>query len=356
MKRESIIVLIVFISILWAEFSESQLITHKLDITGWDKINIEKLTPEIAKDYWSNNAGNAQLMGGSFLIYNKYDNKIYCTDGFNQRIVVFDEDLNFVCEFGKFGQGPGEINGPIGIAFNRDGRYVIANMNNRRLDIFNKNDNFLYSINLLNTDLMVYPRTDDKGRIYYSSLPDSCLISISNFDNNYRGKIGKPTNIGFDGYGFELENMIYFQVDNKGDIYCSFRHLPFIRKYDSSWKLVYEYDYSNIPGIKEIIIEHKKKNPEHLKTSWSAKCLCTGFDVDDRYIYIFFGYEGAISNRYYHNNEKCFYVLDKDNLNLVKKLAFYIEGKKVSFHGYDFTSDEFIYVINSPRTLCKYKK
>ena len=57
--------------------------------------------------------------------YNKYDDKIYVLDSSNHRIIVLNKDFKYLTKFGRFGQGPGEFNVPIGIEFTKSGDLLI---------------------------------------------------------------------------------------------------------------------------------------------------------------------------------------------------------------------------------------
>lgn len=64
------------------------------------------------------------------------DEQLYvCEYGGNDRVQVFDREGNYRREFGKFGTGPGEFQRPGGIVW-RDGRIVIADAFNNRIQVF----------------------------------------------------------------------------------------------------------------------------------------------------------------------------------------------------------------------------
>ena len=55
-----------------------------------------------------------------------YDNQVYVCDGNNNRIQVFDLDLNFVRSIGSRGNGRGEFNKPLDVKFDTAGNMYIA--------------------------------------------------------------------------------------------------------------------------------------------------------------------------------------------------------------------------------------
>lgn len=61
---------------------------------------------------------------------------LWISDGFLDSVAVFDRDGTFLMSLGRTGQGPGELSLPAGIAAHGDGRVVVADSINRRLQFF----------------------------------------------------------------------------------------------------------------------------------------------------------------------------------------------------------------------------
>ena len=57
-------------------------------------------------------------------------------DTFNHRIQVFDLSGKFVAKFGTKGSGMGEFNRPVSAAVLSDGKIVVSDNNNSRIQIF----------------------------------------------------------------------------------------------------------------------------------------------------------------------------------------------------------------------------
>jgi len=64
-------------------------------------------------------------------------------DGKECRVFVFDAAGKFVRSFGRKGQGPGELNGPIGIAMTPANEIMVEDSLNRRLSYFSRDGTFL---------------------------------------------------------------------------------------------------------------------------------------------------------------------------------------------------------------------
>jgi DNA-binding beta-propeller fold protein YncE len=59
------------------------------------------------------------------------------------RLVWVTRDGKFIKEFGRHGRKPGEFMGPHGLAFDSQGRLFVADRSNNRVQIFDKNMNFV---------------------------------------------------------------------------------------------------------------------------------------------------------------------------------------------------------------------
>jgi sugar lactone lactonase YvrE len=73
--------------------------------------------------------------------------EIFVVDGHaangNNRIVKYAADGTFILEFGGTGYGPGELRGPHAIAMAPDGRLFVADRQNQRIVIFDQDGNYL---------------------------------------------------------------------------------------------------------------------------------------------------------------------------------------------------------------------
>ncbi|GIU70885.1 MAG: hypothetical protein KatS3mg003_0364 [Candidatus Nitrosocaldaceae archaeon] len=72
------------------------------------------------------------------------DGRIIVADTNNHRIQVFDSNGNFLFEFGDEGDGEGEFEQPHGIAVDSNDRIIVADTNNHRIQVFDSNGNFLF--------------------------------------------------------------------------------------------------------------------------------------------------------------------------------------------------------------------
>ena len=75
------------------------------------------------------------------------ENQFFITDVVRQQIVIVDRSGNEVHSFGHYGKegAPGELNYPNGLAVDDNGRIYVADTNNSRIQIFDKEGNYLIS-------------------------------------------------------------------------------------------------------------------------------------------------------------------------------------------------------------------
>jgi DNA-binding beta-propeller fold protein YncE len=68
----------------------------------------------------------------------------YVSDGYgNSRVVKFTRDGKFVKTWGKKGDAPGDFNLPHGIAVDKRGRVYVGDRDNRRMQVFDADGNFI---------------------------------------------------------------------------------------------------------------------------------------------------------------------------------------------------------------------
>jgi DNA-binding beta-propeller fold protein YncE len=69
------------------------------------------------------------------------DGRVLVADGYvNSRVVVLDSDGKYLEEFGEPGDGPGQFDVVHGLALARGGRILVADRDNRRIQVFRESD------------------------------------------------------------------------------------------------------------------------------------------------------------------------------------------------------------------------
>lgn len=74
------------------------------------------------------------------------DGNLYVADRYNHRVQVFDQDGNFIRQFGNYGSGNGEFNEVTGIHVAPDGKVYVSEWHNARVQVFDSQGKFIRSI------------------------------------------------------------------------------------------------------------------------------------------------------------------------------------------------------------------
>ncbi len=64
------------------------------------------------------------------------NNELYVCDSNNDRVQIFDLDLNFKRSFGKKGTGRGQFNSPADVNFDSKGNIYVTDQENHRIQVF----------------------------------------------------------------------------------------------------------------------------------------------------------------------------------------------------------------------------
>lgn len=129
-------------------------------------------------------------MDGPTLAIVGSDQKLYVGDGYyNSRIVVYDLSGRFLYSWGSKGYGKGQIQNPHGLAFDKDGRLLVADRDNGRIQLFDKLGNYIDEWHSAELGRPWSLCTDDEGFIYSIDGGDQD-------DNNPRSGIVKLSSDG----------------------------------------------------------------------------------------------------------------------------------------------------------------
>ncbi len=135
---------------------------------------------------------------------------IYVTLPTRGRVVVFDNNGNFVRVFGSKGMAPGSLRGPLGIAVDSQRKRIyVADRERFRLVIFNLNGKFLSETTLMSP---VQPCVA-KDRVYLTTFGPIAILSLDGKILNTWG--ARSRSVG----GFDYPHGIC--VDSHGSVYVS---------------------------------------------------------------------------------------------------------------------------------------
>jgi sugar lactone lactonase YvrE len=74
------------------------------------------------------------------------DGHVYVSDTGNKRIAIFDENGEFLQEFGGAGLGEGQLDEPVGLALDENGNLYVADTWNQRVQVFEEDGNGIASV------------------------------------------------------------------------------------------------------------------------------------------------------------------------------------------------------------------
>lgn len=187
---------------------------------------------------------------------------VYIADTGNNRIVrLFNKghNLQFVKNIGKYGTGTAEFNQPRGIALDSQGNVYVTDRGNHRIQIFDKNDKFKFNFGkygksegkLYYPDAIVVNDKSEKWSYYHDQ-----FIMISDLNNsriqkfNKRGKFIKS--IEAKDFGFANAYLAYMALDYYNNVYVTDTINHCIHKFDHNLNYLTSYGRKG-KGDKEFI-------------------------------------------------------------------------------------------------------
>ena len=139
---------------------------------------------------------------------------IYVTDGYvNSRVVKFSKEGRYLTAWGKKGKGDGEFDLPHSVAVDRQGRVLVADRENRRVQIFDADGKFLEKWTHVGSPWGL------------QLMPDGTLYIVDGYNNrvvktDLKGKVLGA--FGEQGRGpGQLNYSHHIAVDGDGNIYVS---------------------------------------------------------------------------------------------------------------------------------------
>lgn len=288
---------------------------------------------------------------------NKFDKNLYIADCKNHRVVVLNDNLEYIRDFGRRGGGPVEFNEPNLIRFDNEGNLLILDFLNFRIQRITPLGKYLSSFSNTKFSSMLNFNVNKDNRIYFNSAKDGTLTVVTDIMGNALFKFGELFVKDNDPQFRHLSNEQIFEFDEEGNSYCAFIHKPVLRKYDREFNMIFEINLKYIPEIRERLRRFnervgKFKKEEGItldRMSLIRKHLIECISVDDKYIYL----------PLYHNS---LYKLNKNNGAIVSKyilksIAENYDEKNVYISYIDASSKDFIYAIESRNFLIlKYEK
>jgi len=151
--------------------------------------------------------------------------KILVADTGNNRVQVFNVDGIFQYEFGQMGNKPGQFNGPQGIAINGKGKIFVADTNNHRIQVFNHEGIYLRTVGEADKGQDAGARGVVRGPMalamdsldqLYVLEPPAHRLQIFNEKGQYIGMIGEKGS----GPG-QFDNPVDIAIDENDNLYVA---------------------------------------------------------------------------------------------------------------------------------------
>ena len=183
------------------------------------------------------------------VILNK-KNEIIVLDSGNNRVMVYDNNGNFLREFGRIGQGPGEFMDPSDINIDREGNIYVLDTGNGRIQKFDPEGNYVSNAKILPplTPLYDHFEFDSKGRICLNRFSESRIFNIySNIWKN-PGRIERvipALDINHRSYRPRVLNDVYFGLDREDNFYLLYQVIPRLRKFDKNGILIFDIELTS---------------------------------------------------------------------------------------------------------------
>lgn len=257
------------------------------------------------------------------------EGNIYIADSGNQRVLKFSDEGEFIKNFGRKGQGPGEFQCPWLLEI-YDGEIFVYDWN-RNIQKFTLNGEYLSGFKLKGGIYLDFVM-DSKGCIYLGRLTSrKGNFLIEKFDSEgseiikFCEMIEPPTRPLVLIY-----NNSKLCVDGHDNIYIAFRYINKIRKYNSDGILLREFARD---------LTYNPIKPEHTPDDKKPFNLdgITGDIFCDKHNRVF-----VISNKIWNDNGHLIEVLGEEGMVLGNFYSGYLGGKLPSYS--ELPRDQNLYI------------
>ena len=141
---------------------------------------------------------------------------LYCSEEFNNRVHVFNEDGEPIGIWGEAGSEDGQLNGPSGLVFDSDDNILVVDAKNDRVQKFTKDGEFIaaFGAGQLNSPWGIDVDADDNvyvsdwgnDRVQKFSSDGELLLTFGGSEVSDGGELDHPADVA---------------VDSQGDVYVS---------------------------------------------------------------------------------------------------------------------------------------
>lgn len=152
---------------------------------------------------------------------------VYVLDTKDGRVKVFDAQGEFVRAFGKAGQGPGELNQPVGILITPENEVLVEDALNQRLAFFSLEGTFLRQVSTAKALGLTGIQMDGRGLIIARSMgigeAGKLSFDVKTYDREFNPKV-KLTSVEFPispqaKFNPFLATNLLYALDDQGHLY-----------------------------------------------------------------------------------------------------------------------------------------
>ncbi len=142
------------------------------------------------------------------------DGSFVVSDGYtNTRVVKFDKNGKYLMAWGTKGSGPGQFNGPHGIATDQNRRVYVSDRGNHRIQVLDENGKFLDQWPDIRSPFAIYIAAD--GHLWVA---DGATDKFLEYDSTGKFVYGWGTHGTVPGAFWAVHG---FSVDTDGNLYAS---------------------------------------------------------------------------------------------------------------------------------------
>ncbi len=179
---------------------------------------------------------------GSARIRTDQTGNIYVLNREDSSILVYDRTFKFLRRIGSFGQGPEDLMHPSDFTIDRNGRIIVADTGNNRIQILSAEGKRILSFKYYEPSSIDVLST---GEIWVVGKADEHLIRVYSKDGKFLRNVGELAPTGVEATFPRLHyflNRGSLWVDRQDNIYWTGNYLltPTIRKYSPEGKLSLE--------------------------------------------------------------------------------------------------------------------
>ncbi len=171
---------------------------------------------------------------------------VYVADSYNHRVLVFDEQGDFLRQWGSQGNAPGQFQEPWGIAVDGEGNVYVADTWNHRIQKFDVLGRFLVQWGVFgdttgvlgDTEMLYGPRdvvVDGEGNVLVSDTGNKRLLKFTS-EGRFTRQVG-----GAGSLNGQFREPVGLAVDGAGNVYVADTWNQRVQKFDATLNFVSQW-------------------------------------------------------------------------------------------------------------------